>query len=72
MFATIFRGDCLNAICSHLNRERVLPVGYYALAEQATRTMGPDVLTLRAPVPRSVTRQMARFQAIGQFTKLSG
>lgn len=27
----------------------VLPQGYYALAEQVTRTMGPDVLTLEMP-----------------------
>lgn len=32
----------------------VLPDGYYAMAEQTTRTMGPDVLTLELP-PRQPT-----------------
>ncbi|MBY0512576.1 MAG: DUF4058 family protein [Gemmataceae bacterium] len=40
----------------HVLNDGVLPAGYYAMAEQVTRTMGPDVLTLEVapgstPVP---------------------
>jgi hypothetical protein len=33
----------------------VLPAGYYARAEQTTRTMGPDVLTLQSQTPDATT-----------------
>ncbi len=44
-----FHSFWLGEICRILNRGRVLPAGYYAMAEQVTRTMGPDVLTLQIP-----------------------
>jgi hypothetical protein len=42
-----FHSFWLGAICRVLNRGQVLPAGFYAMAEQVTRTMGPDVLTLQ-------------------------
>jgi hypothetical protein len=45
-----FHTGWLVAIRRVLNRG-VLPAGYYALAEQSMRTMGPDVLTLESPGP---------------------
>lgn len=41
-----FHGRWLYEIRDHLNAG-VLPAGYYARAEQVTRTMGPDVLALQ-------------------------
>jgi hypothetical protein len=35
----------------HVLNSGVLPAGYYARAEQTTRTMGPDILTLQAQTP---------------------
>ncbi len=43
-----FHSRWIYAIADHLNSS-VLPKSYYALAEQITRTMGPDVLTLERP-----------------------
>jgi hypothetical protein len=43
-----FHGGWIYAIRGALN-DGILPKGYYALAEQVTRTMGPDVLTLEKP-----------------------
>ena len=43
-----FHGGWIYAIRGALN-SGVLPKGYYALAEQVTRTFGPDVLTLHNP-----------------------
>jgi hypothetical protein len=45
-----FHGDWIYAIRRVLNNG-VLPPGYYALADQVTRTIGPDVLTLQAAMP---------------------
>ncbi|MBY0513930.1 MAG: DUF4058 family protein [Gemmataceae bacterium] len=45
-----FHGGWIYATRGALN-SGVLPPGYYALAEQITRTMGPDVLTLERPEP---------------------
>jgi hypothetical protein len=43
-----FHGGWIYAIRGALN-SGLLPKGYYALAEQVTRTIGPDVLTLHNP-----------------------
>jgi hypothetical protein len=43
-----FHGGWIYAIRGALN-SGLLPKGYYALAEQITRTFGPDVLTLHNP-----------------------
>ena len=43
-----FHGMWIAEICRALNRG-VLPADYYALIDQSTRTMGPDVLTLQRP-----------------------
>ncbi len=43
-----FHGGWLYAIRGALN-SGLLPKGYYALADQVTRTFGPDVLTLHIP-----------------------
>jgi|GEM_PF-5161016 len=43
-----FHGGWIYAIRGALN-SGLLPKGYYALAEQTTRTFGPDVLTLHNP-----------------------
>lgn len=43
-----FHGRWIYAIADALNLGR-LPPGFYALAEQVTRTFGPDVLTLHNP-----------------------
>lgn len=44
-----FHGRWIYAIADALN-QGVLPKGYYALAEQVTRQVGPDVLMLERPV----------------------
>jgi hypothetical protein len=44
-----FHGRWIFAMADALNTGG-LPKGYYALAEQVTRRMGPDVLTLERPV----------------------
>ncbi|HVL15141.1 MAG TPA: DUF4058 family protein [Gemmata sp.] len=43
-----FHGGWIYAVRGALN-SGLLPKGYYALAEQTTRTFGPDVLTLQRP-----------------------
>lgn len=43
-----FHGMWVAEMCRVLNRG-LLPPDYYALIDQSTRTMGPDVLTLRRP-----------------------
>jgi len=43
-----FHGMWIAEVCRALNRG-VLPADYYALIDQSTRTMGPDVLTLQRP-----------------------
>jgi hypothetical protein len=43
-----FHGSWIYAMRGALNTG-LLPKGYYALAEQVTRTIGPDVLTLERP-----------------------
>jgi hypothetical protein len=45
-----FHGDWIYAIRRVLNNG-ALPPGYYAMADQVTRTIGPDVLTLQARTP---------------------
>jgi len=49
-----FHGRWLFALADTLNLG-VLPKGYYALAEQTTRTFGPDVLTLHNPSANGVS-----------------
>lgn len=49
-----FHGMWIGELCRSLNHG-VLPKGYYALIEQTTRTMGPDVLTLQRPTSPPVS-----------------
>jgi len=54
-----FHGRWLYAMADALNLG-VLPKGYYALAEQITRTFGPDVLALQYPGNGSTGHETAR------------
>jgi hypothetical protein len=47
-----FHHEWISAIANALN-SGILPSAYYALAEQITGTMGPDVLTLKGPGGRA-------------------
>jgi hypothetical protein len=49
-----FHGGWIYAIRGALN-SGLLPKGYYALAEQVMRTIGPDVLTLHNPAANGTT-----------------
>ena len=53
-----FHGGWLYAIRGALN-SGLLPKGYYALADQTTRTFGPDVLTLRNPLSNETSNGTA-------------
>jgi hypothetical protein len=63
-----FHGRWLYAIRDALN-DGILPPGYYARAEQVTRTMGPDVLTLQrrdptpGPAPAAGAATRVRYRA---------
>jgi hypothetical protein len=48
-----FHHEWISAIANALN-SGILPSAYYALAEQITGTMGPDVLTLKGPGGRDI------------------
>src|SRR5262249_12679549 len=53
-----FHHSWIEEIARALNRG-LLPGGYYAMAEQITGGMGPDVLTLNFPVEGSLTAEPA-------------
>jgi hypothetical protein len=74
-----FHHSWIEEIARALNRG-LLPRGYYAMSEQITGGMGPDVLTLNFPVQGSLTAEPApdgialatappkvRFRARGEF-----
>ncbi len=52
-----FHHSWIEEISRSLNRG-LLPTEYYALAEQITGDLGPDVLTLRRPVFGSLSRRI--------------
>jgi hypothetical protein len=61
-----FHGDWIYSIRRVLNNG-VLPPGYYAMAEQVTRTIGPDVLTLQAQPPSNLPGNEQQSNREGQL-----